>query len=51
MKKVAIVVGIVLALLAVVGVGVDRAAAAVVERTVSERIAAELGGSGETVAE
>lgn len=47
MKKVAIVVGIVLALLAVVGVGVDRAAAAVVERTVSERIAAELGGSGE----
>lgn len=46
MKKVAIVVGILLALLAVVGVGVDRAAAAVVERTVSERIGAELGGSG-----
>lgn len=46
MKKVAIVVGILVALLAVIGVGVDRAAAAVVERTVSERIGAELGGSG-----
>lgn len=47
MKKVAIVVGILVALLAVIGVGVDRAAAAVVERTVSERIGAELGGSGD----
>lgn len=46
MKKVAIVVGVLVALLAVIGVGVDRAAAAVVERTVSERIGAELGGSG-----
>jgi hypothetical protein len=46
MKKVAIVAGILVALLAVIGVGVDRAAAAVVERTVSERIGAELGGSG-----
>lgn len=46
MKKAAIVVGILVALLAVIGVGVDRAAAAVVERTVSERIGAELGGSG-----
>ena len=46
MKKILVVVGIVLGLLAVVAIGVDRVAASVIERTVSERIAAELAGSG-----
>jgi hypothetical protein len=49
MKKILVVVGIVLGLLAVVAVvavGVDRVAANVIERTVSERIATEVGGSG-----
>jgi hypothetical protein len=46
MRKPVVVTAVVLGLLAVLGLGVDRAAAAVVERTVTERIAAELGGSG-----
>jgi hypothetical protein len=46
MKKAAIVAGILVAVLALVAAGVDRAAAAVLERTVSERIGAEVGGSG-----
>lgn len=46
MKKVLIVVGVVLAALAVVVVAVDRVGAAVVERQVSQSISSEVAGVG-----
>ena len=51
MKKVIAVAAIVLATLGVVGVGVDRAAASVVERTITEKIAQEFTGAGSVVTE
>lgn len=46
MKKVLTIVAVVVVLLGVVGIGVDRAAASVAERTISEKIAQEFAGAG-----
>lgn len=46
MKKVLVIVAIVLAALSVVGIGADRAAASVVERTITDQLAQEFPGAG-----
>lgn len=45
MKKVLVIVGLVLGVLVVLGVVGDRVAASIAERTISERVAADLSGA------